>query len=229
MRRSGIAPHIFCEEEVQMRRIGSRAVRLLVAAALCSMPVQSFAALNGANTVNSAAIIKADGTSGQTLTTGNGVKTGHIQDGAVTSTKIGAGAVTTTAIASGAVTDVKIVGPISTSKLNIGTLVGTVAAGDHNHGALYQKKYGKVAVVAQTGGDYTTPVAAMNDLATWCGASSETNRCLVKIMPGVFSFSAPNSIQTQPFVDIEGSGENTTVIKSHQCPVSFLLTSHSDR
>src|SRR6266567_4032675 len=75
-----------------MRRIGNRAVSWLVAAtvmALLSPVSMLFAAQNGSNTVNSAAIIAADGTSGQTLTTGNGVKTGHIQDGAVTASKLG--------------------------------------------------------------------------------------------------------------------------------------------
>ncbi len=55
----------------------------------------------------------------------------------------------------------------------------------HNHDVLYQQKYGKVAVVAQTGGDYTDPVAAMSALATWCGTPSASNACLLKIMPGV--------------------------------------------
>src|SRR6266567_3732165 len=75
-----------------MRRIGNRAVSWLVAAtvmALLSPVSMLFAAQNGSNTVNSAAIIAADGTSGQTLTSGNGVKTGHIQDGAVTASKLG--------------------------------------------------------------------------------------------------------------------------------------------
>src|SRR6266702_3291221 len=76
-----------------MRRIGSRAVSWLVAAAVTAMlsPVSmSFAAVPiGPNTVNSVAIIAADGTSGHTLTTGTGVKTDHIQNGAVTAPKLG--------------------------------------------------------------------------------------------------------------------------------------------
>jgi len=34
----------------------------------------------------------------------------------------------------------------------------------HNHDTLYQQKYGKMAVVAQTGGDYTDPVTAMSNV-----------------------------------------------------------------
>lgn len=53
-------------------------------------------------------IKEADGTSGQDTNTGSGIKTGHIQDGAVTTSKI----------ADGAVTDAKITGPISGSKIS---------------------------------------------------------------------------------------------------------------
>ncbi|MFZ2947863.1 MAG: hypothetical protein WA003_00130 [Desulfuromonadaceae bacterium] len=75
-----------------MRRIGSRAVSWVVAMAVTAMlspASMSFAAQNGPDTINSAAIIAADGASGQILTTGSGVKTGHIQDGAVTASKLG--------------------------------------------------------------------------------------------------------------------------------------------
>lgn len=77
----------------------------------------------------------------------------------------------------------------------------------HNHDALYQQKYGKVAVVAHTGGDYTDPQIAMSDFATWCG---EGNQCLLKIMPGTYSISS--SIVMQSNIDIEGSGVNATVL-----------------
>ncbi len=230
-----------------MRRIGNRVVRLLVAAALCALPVASHGA-----TIKSTDIYAADGTSGQTLTTGNGVKTGHIQNkaitnaklfgnisgaklmngtvtgakiaagaitsanlaaGAVANTAIVDGAVTTAKISDGAVTDAKISGPIATSKLIVGTVAGTVAAGDHSHDAVYSKKYAKMAVVALTGGDYSNPVTAMNNITTWCGTPSSSNPCMLKIMPGVYDLGAV-TLQTQPFVDIEGSGENATVLKS---------------
>lgn len=194
-------------------------------------------------TVKSADIAPADGTSGQVLTTGNGVKTGHIQNLAVTGAKIAAGTITTGNIgnsqitnailapnaittdkiqdgavgtadlADGAVNDAKITGVISAAKLPVGTAAGTVAAGDHSHDGLYLKKYGKVAIVAQSGGDYTSPVDAMSDIGVWCGTPSSTNPCLVKIMPGVYDIGS-QTVQMQEYVDIEGSGENTTVIQS---------------
>jgi hypothetical protein len=69
--------------------------------------------------------------------------------------------------------------------------------------------YANVAVVAKNGGDYIEPIAAMTDIATWCGTPSENNPCLLKIMPGVYDVGV-GTIQMQPYVDIEGSGENTT-------------------
>jgi hypothetical protein len=203
--------------------------------------------------VTSIKLKEADGLASQDTNTGSGVKTGHIQNSAVTTVKIADGAVTTvkildsavtsTKIANGAVTDAKISGLISASKisssgLNADTVDGlhaadlaptihthtqsqvtgleTALAGKsdvtHNHDTLYQKKYGKVAVVAQTGGDYTDPVAAMSALATWCGTPSATNACLLKIMPGVYDLGA-NVLQMSNYIDIEGSGENNTILK----------------
>ena len=80
----------------------------------------------------------------------------------------------------------------------------------HTHaGSLYSK----VAIVAQNGGDYTSPLTAMANLASWCGAPSVTNPCLLHIMPGVYDLGN-NALTMQPYVDIEGSGENTTIISS---------------
>ena len=68
--------------------------------------------------------------------------------------------------------------------------------------------YANVIVVAKSGGDFTDPVAAMNAIAD----ASATNPYLVKIMPGVYDIS--NTLTMKPFVDLEGSGENVTEIKS---------------
>jgi len=69
-----------------------------------------------------------------------------------------------------------------------------------------------VAIVGKSNGDYPDPIAAMNDIATWCGTPSETNPCLIKILPGVYDIGT-NALQMMPYVDIEGSGENITKIK----------------
>lgn len=124
------------------------------------------------------------------------------------------GAVTTPKIADGAVTEGKIGGTISQSKVN-GLEMSLAGKADvtHNHDTLYQQKYGKVAVVAQTGGDYTGPVAAMSALSAWCGSPSPENPCLLKIMPGIYDLAGA-SLQMQPYVDLEGSGEKTTTIAS---------------
>ncbi|MGE5894543.1 MAG: hypothetical protein ACM34I_10855 [bacterium] len=82
---------------------------------------------------------------------------------------------------------------------------------NHNHDAVYQKKYPKVAVVAQSGGDYTSPITAMANVPVWCGTPSSSNYCLLKIMPGVYNIGSV-SLQMQSYIDIEGSGMGVTKI-----------------
>lgn len=241
-----------------MKRSISRWVFKAVVAAMVLLPTMSFGA-----TIRSTDIYAADGTSSQTLTTGNGIKTGHIQNGAVTNAKIfgnisgaklmnnaittakiadsavtdakiagsisgsklAAGSVATAAIANGAITDSKITGPISGSKLGahghnasdivgtistaslpVGTIAGTVAAGDHAHDSIYQRKYANVIVVAKSGGDFTDPVAAMESI----NDASPSNPYLIKIMPGVYELAS--TIYVRANVDIEGSGEKSTIL-----------------
>lgn len=74
--------------------------------------------------------------------------------------------------------------------------------------------YAKVAVVAQRGGDYTNPLDAMNDISSWCGIAGESNPCLLRIMPGIYDLGI-NGLQMLEYVDIEGSGKNTTIITSN--------------
>jgi len=83
--------------------------------------------------------------------------------------------------------------------------------------------YGNVAVVALSGGDYTNPATAMGDYITWCAAHSETNPCLLKIMPGVYNIGT-STVVMQPYIDIEGSGQIVTVITGTVSSGSFPPT-----
>lgn len=168
--------------------------------------------------VQSQHIREADGTSGQNTNSGAGVKTGHIQNSAVTSEKIQDGQVLNADLATGAVTDAKISGVISATKLPVGTTAGTVAAGNHNHDNLYQKKYANVVVVAKNGGDFTDPIAAIDSITD----ASGMNPYLVKIMPGVYDMGN-RSVLMKPFVDVEGSGENVTTITGGDPYISYKL------
>lgn len=115
------------------------------------------------------------------------------------------GTIATSKISDGAVTDAKITGPISTSKLNIGTTQETVAAGDHNHDVLYQKKYGNVVVVAQSGGDFTSIQAAIDSINP-----TADNPYLIKVMPGIYS----ESIRMKDYIHLAGSGRDVTTFDS---------------
>jgi hypothetical protein len=110
---------------------------------------------------------------------------------ATTANSVAALGVTTTSLANGAVTTNKLA-PDAVTPSNI---------------AFYRN----VAVVATFGGDYTNPAFAMNDHGTWCGTPSATNLCLLKIMPGVYDIGTGTVVMV-PYLDIEGSGQNVTVI-----------------
>lgn len=71
--------------------------------------------------------------------------------------------------------------------------------------------YGNVAIVAPNGGDYDNPATAMTNYGDWCPSPSEDTPCLLKIMPGLYDVGS-SPVVMQPFIDIEGSGENVTKI-----------------
>jgi hypothetical protein len=68
-----------------------------------------------------------------------------------------------------------------------------------------------VITVAHTGGDFTSPVDALDAIGTTLPASAPGNRYLVVVEPGVYVVS--RSVNMKPFVDLQGSGVKTTVIR----------------
>ena len=129
--------------------------------------------------------------------TGSGVGITNIPGTAITNTSI-----TVNQLADGAVTADKLADSAVTADKLADATVTPAKIGF----------LGKVAIVAVSGGDYTNPATAMSDYSSWCGAPSATNTCLLKIMPGTYDIGT-SSVQMQSYIDIEGSGENTTIIK----------------
>ena len=75
---------------------------------------------------------------------------------------------------------------------------------DGKHAAAFLQHPSNVVIVAKSGGDYDTITAALDSITD----ASDTNRYLVKVMPGVYA----ERVTMKPYVDIEGSGELTTKI-----------------
>jgi hypothetical protein len=149
-----------------------------------------------------------------TCTSGNAMRQIN-QDGTVICEPIGVGGDITAVTAGSGLTGGGTSGDVTLDVDFAGTgSAATAARSDHNHDTLYQQKYDNVAVVAQSGGDYTDPVTAMNDYATWCGTPSSGNPCLLKIMPGIYDIGT-SMLTMQAYIDIEGSGENVTVIQGN--------------
>jgi hypothetical protein len=203
-----------------------RSILLVTAAAAAFVLSAPVAVAGPTGNVLSNNIRDADGTSGQSTTTGSGVKTGHIQngavtaaklapaavgtasiaDGAVTSAKLGAGAVGTAAIADAAVTPAKLAGAIPASKIDrTGLDADTV---DGLHASAFARRLGQVVIVSLDGnGDYSDLATALNAVA---GAYSPV---LVKIMPG--TYPAQGVLTVGEFVTVQGSGEGVTWIALH--------------
>lgn len=82
----------------------------------------------------------------------------------------------------------------------IDALLAGITAGT---GAAYEN----VIVVAKSGGDFTSVTAAMNSISD----ASSSSRYLVWVAPGVYD---NEDVDMQPFVDIQGSGQDVTVLTS---------------
>lgn len=63
-----------------------------------------------------------------------------------------------------------------------------------------------IITVAKSGGDFTTVTDALNAITD----ASATNLYLIRVAPGIYE----EAIELKSYVDIEGSGENTTIIRS---------------
>ena len=169
---------------------------ILPAVLLMCLPSTGFAATAAANTVNSAAII--DGSIATADIANLAVTGAKIANATITATQLATGSVTATQLAAGAVTDAKITGPISGSKVS-----GV------------QMKYSQLIVVAKSGGDFTDPIAAVTSIAD----ASATKPYLIKVMPGIYSLSA--ALKMKPYVDLEGSGSDNTIISSGIVNIDF--------
>lgn len=60
-------------------------------------------------------------------------------------------------------------------------------------------------------GDYSSPVDAMTNTNEWCPATGPAYHCLLLIAPGTYDIGTA-SLQMQSFIDIQGSGRDTTII-----------------
>lgn len=164
----------------------------VMAILLCALPMTTLASVSD-DQVTSIKIREADGTTGQDTNTGSGVKSGHIQDQAVTTSKI----------ANGAVTNDKISGPISASKIDLSG---------------FQSKLSNVIIVAKSGGDFTSVRSAVNSITD----SSESNPYVIKVMPGIYdetsggSGGVLNAIQLKNYISIQGSGIDATKLIMHR-------------
>jgi hypothetical protein len=154
----------------------------------------------GANAVN---VGIGTSTPGERLEVSGTVKATSFSGSGIALTNLNAGSVTgTLAITQGGT------GAINAAAALVNLGAAPVA---HNHDTSYQKMYGNVAVVATSGGDYRNPLDAMGRLSEWCMEPHASNPCLLKIMPGIYDLGM-DSLVMQPYVDIEGSGEETTKI-----------------
>jgi hypothetical protein len=210
-------------------------VVMLAAAVMMTAPSLGIAAsLAGSNTVNSAAII--DGSVATADIANAAVTTAKIANGAITATQLANGAVTAAKLgivcstgqilqysSTGWVCSAGTPGPVGPQgpqgSQGIQGIQGPVGAAGPagqqgltgNTGATGPQgpaaHYSNLIVVANSGGDFSNPVDAVNSITD----ASATNPYLVKIMPGFYDIG-DKTISMKSYVDIEGSGENVTTI-----------------
>ncbi|MBI4839159.1 MAG: hypothetical protein HY806_08500 [Nitrospirae bacterium] len=220
----------------------SRLSLLLIVIFVCTLFSANAFAIND-DSVVSQHIREADGTSGQDTNSGSGIKTGHMQDNAVTTGKIAGGAVTTSKVADGAVTTQKITdsaistakvadGAVTTSKIADGAvtdakitgLISGTKLGSHSHygaditdgtiGIERLQTYKNVRIVHKGSTDGVNTFNSITDALNSITDASENNQYIIFIMPGVYN----ESIVMKEWVDIKGSGQNSTKIYTATSP-----------
>lgn len=67
-----------------------------------------------------------------------------------------------------------------------------------------------IVIVAKSGGDYTSIIAAINSITN----ESSSNPYTVKIMPGFYDVGT-TTVTVPPYIDLIGSGANSTIISGH--------------
>jgi hypothetical protein len=205
----------------------------LAAAMMFAVPTLGLAAMAGSNTVNSAAIVDA---SIATADIANlAVTSAKIANSAVTATQLANGAVTAAKLGivctagqtlgyttAGWACSAGTPGPTGPQGVQgpagpagaAGAKGATGTTGPAGPQGIQGPtgsgvKYGQVLVVAKSGGNYTSLTAALASIAD----ASATKPYLIKVMPGVYDLAGA-SLQLKPFVDLEGSGMNNTIITS---------------
>ncbi|MBI5641701.1 MAG: hypothetical protein HZA17_14895 [Nitrospirae bacterium] len=155
---------------------------------LLALPAQIFASVSN-DQVLSQHIKEADGTSGQNTNSGSGVKTGHIQNGAIT--------------------DAKISGIISGSKLGSHSHPGQ----DITSGTI---SVDKVSTYSQTKMVHKGAIDGVNTFNTISAAlesitdNSAAIRYLVSVMPGIYE----ENVTGKSYVDILGQSREGVVIRA---------------
>lgn len=201
-------------EEKMKRGIRSVVSWLLMVAvmAMFTPSTKSFAALSN-DDVTSVKLKEADGTSGQDTNSGSGVKTGHIQDGAVTAAKLGIvcpdGQYLKYTVGSDWACSIGtpgLQGPQGVAgPQGLQGVKGDTGLTGPQGPAGTMPQYSNVVVVANSGGDFSSIQSAVNSVNP-----TANNPVLIKIMPGTYVEAI--SITYKGYIHFQGSSKETVKI-----------------
>ena len=102
--------------------------------------------------------------------------------------------------------------------------VACVEAQELETGAVGQRELAVDAVFATTvvvraDGTPGENCTALLDALIETSSATETDPYLIKLEPGIYECPFPETVEMNPYVDIEGSGQNTTIIRGYRAPV----------